>query len=155
MKRFKKIVPGLLIVLLLIQFIQPVRNVNGQVLSTDFTKVINAPENVQAVLRTSCYDCHSNNTNYPWYSRAQPFGWLLAKHIRNGKAELNFSEFGSYSLRRQASKLKGIENSIKDRTMPLRSYTLLHKNAKLSQRDKVMIIDWLERTRDSISSKDQ
>ncbi|MEO5563614.1 MAG: heme-binding domain-containing protein [Chitinophagaceae bacterium] len=155
MKSFKKIILGLLIVFVLIQFIQPARNVNEKIQSTDITKVINVPENIQAVLRTSCNDCHSNHTNYPWYSRVQPFGWLLAKHIMNGKAELNFNEFGSYSLRRQSSKLKGIENSIKDGTMPLGSYTLLHRNAKLSQEDKIVIIDWLERTRDSISSKDQ
>src|SRR5215210_3387305 len=105
MKWGKKILLGFLIVLVLIQFIQPARNRSNEILSTDLVKTIKIPENVQSVLKAACYDCHSNNTNYPWYSRIQPFGWLLARHIRNGKAELNFSEFGSYPLRRQISKL--------------------------------------------------
>ena len=152
MRRFKKIFLGLLIGLVLIQFIQPGRNKSNGMLLTDIMKTIRIPENVQIVLNTACYDCHSNNTNYPWYSRIQPFGWLLAKHIKNGKAELNFNEFGSYSQRRQISKLNGIANSIKDGTMPLGSYTFLHKKARLSKEDKVLIIDWATRTKDSLSS---
>ena len=151
MRRLKKIFLGLLIGLVLIQFIQPVRNKSNGMLSTDVTKTINVPENVNGILKTACYDCHSNNTNYPWYSRIQPFGWLLAKHIKDGKAKLNFNEFGSYSLRRQISKLNGIGNSIKDGTMPLSSYTLLHKNARLSKEDKDLIVEWAIETKDSLS----
>ena len=142
MKRVKKILLGLLIILILIQFIRPARNKSSELLTTDITKTFNVPENVQLVLKAACYDCHSNNTNYPWYSRIQPFGWLLAKHIRNGKAELNFNEFGSYSLRRQISKMSGLGNSVKDGTMPLFSYTMIHKSARLSNEDKALLIDW-------------
>ena len=152
MRRLKKIFLGLLTVLVLIQFIQPVRNKSNGMLSADITKTISVPENVQGILKIACYDCHSNNTNYPLYSRIQPFGWLLAKHVKDGKAELNLNEFGSYSPRRQISKLNGIANSIKDGTMPLGSYTLLHKNARLSKEDKVLIIDWATGTKDSLSS---
>src|SRR5678816_2273647 len=130
MRRTKKILLGLLVVFVLIQFIQPSRNKSSEILSTDLAKTISIPENVQIILKTACYDCHSNNTNYPWYSRIQPFGWLLARHIRKGKAELNFSEFGSYSLRRRITKLTGIANSMKDETMPLSSYTMIHQNAR-------------------------
>jgi hypothetical protein len=105
----KKILLSLLMVLILIQFIQPARNKSSELSSTDIKKTFSIPENVQLVLQISCYDCHSNNTNYPWYSKIQPFGWLLAKHIKNGKAELNFNEFSSYSLRRQISKLTELE----------------------------------------------
>ena len=150
MKRLKKILSGLLIALIVIQFIQPVRNKSRELLSTDITKTINGPNNVQRILKTACYDCHSNNTSYPWYSRIQPFAWLLAKHIRNGKAELNFDDFGSYSQRRQISKLNGIANSIKDGTMPLTSYTMIHKNARLSKEDKTLLIDWATRAKDSL-----
>ena len=150
MSRIKKIMLGLLIVLILIQFIQPARNKSTEMLSTDITKTINIPENVQGILKTSCYDCHSNNTNYPWYSRIQPFGWLLAKHVRNGKAELNFNEFGSYSSRRQVSKLNGIGNSVKDGTMPLSSYIIIHKSARLSKEDKMLLNDWAVRSKDSL-----
>ena len=150
MNRIKKIFLGLLIVLTLFQFIQPARNKSSELLAADITRIFNIPENVQLVLKTSCYDCHSNNTNYPWYSKIQPFGWLLAKHIKTGKAELNFNEFGSYPLRRQISKLNGIGNSVKDGTMPLNSYTMLHKNARLSKEDKMLLIDWAVRTKDSL-----
>ena len=147
----KKILLSLLMVLILIQFIQPARNKSSELSSTDIKKTFSIPENVQLVLQISCYDCHSNNTNYPWYSRIQPFGWLLAKHIKNGKAELNFNEFSLYSLRRQISKLNGIGNSVKDGTMPLNSYTMIHKNARLSKEDKALLIDWAMSTKDSLS----
>jgi hypothetical protein len=152
MNRTKKILSGLLTGLILIQFIQPARNKSSELSSADIKKTFSIPGKVQLVLQISCYDCHSNNTNYPWYSRIQPFGWLLAKHIKNGKAELNFNEFSSYSLRRQISKLNGIGNSVKDGTMPLNSYTMIHKNARLSKEDKALLIDWAMSTKDSLSS---
>jgi hypothetical protein len=153
MKRIKKILIGIAIVLILMQFIQPARNNSNSVQSTDLIKTIPVPEHVQSILKTACYDCHSNNTNYPWYSRIQPVGWLLERHIRNGKAELNFSEFGSISIRRRISKLNEMANSIKDRTMPLRSYTMIHKNARLSTKDKAQLIDWATKTEDSLKLK--
>jgi hypothetical protein len=151
MKLLKKILLALLVVLILIQLIQPARNLSQQSLPTDLVRAYHVPDSVQEVLKRSCYDCHSNHTSYPWYSRVQPFGWLLANHIKNGKAELNFSEFGSYPARKQFNKLKGIENSIKDGSMPLWSYTLIHKDAKLSKEDKTLLIGWLEKTKDSLS----
>ena len=150
MKRLKKILLGLLIVFIVIQFIQPALNESDEMLPTDMTKTINTPANVQSILKTACYDCHSNHTNYPWYSRVQPFGWLLANHIKEGKAELNFSEVGSYSRRRQISKFNGVANSVKDGTMPLSSYTMIHKNARLSKDNKTLLIDWATRTKDSL-----
>lgn len=150
MRLKKKILLALLIVFVLIQFIQPVRNLTNETPSGDITKAINVPDNVKAVLKTACYDCHSNNTHYPWYSRIQPFGWLLAKHISDGKADLNFDEFGTYSLRRRISKMNGIKNSLEDGTMPLSSYTFLHSNARLSKDEKALIIDWSTKTEDSL-----
>ena len=150
MRVVKKILLGLLVVFIIIQFIQPARNKSNQVLLTDLTRTLNVPQHVQSILQSACYDCHSNNTSYPWYSRIQPFGWMLAAHIREGKAELNFSDFGSYSLRRQLSKLSGIGNSIKDGTMPISSYELIHKNARLSKEDKALLIEWATRTKDSL-----
>ena len=150
MSLLRKILLGLLIAFVFIQFIQPVRNLSNEISSGDITKAINVPDSVKGVLRTACYDCHSNNTYYPWYSRVQPFGWLLAKHIRDGKAELNFDEFGAYSLRRRISKMNGIKNSVEDGTMPLRPYKLFHSNARLSTNEKALIIDWATRIEDSL-----
>jgi hypothetical protein len=151
MSRSKKILLAILIVLIVIQFVQPARNTSGQVLQTDIVNMYNVPQSTQAVFKKACYDCHSNNTRYPWYANVQPMGWLLARHVKEGKAELNFSEFGSYSSRRQANKLRAIENSVKDGTMPLSSYLLLHKDARLTETDKTEIINWVRRTRDSLT----
>jgi hypothetical protein len=152
MNRSKKILFGILIVLIAIQFIQPARNKNGQVLPTAISNNYSLPENVQATLKTACYDCHSNSTQYPWYANIQPVRSFLDWHIKEGKEELNFSEFGSYSHRRQINKFKSIANSIDDGSMPLSSYTLMHKNARLSPAEKISIINWARKTADSLSA---
>ena len=96
------------------------------------------------------YDCHSNNTYYPWYNNIQPVSWIMESHIKKGKKELNFSEFGTYSKRRQKSKIKSIINQIKDDEMPLSSYTLLHRKSILSESDKLLIINWMEQQRNGL-----
>lgn len=141
------------IIFIALQFIQPVHNKSGQVLASDISKAVSISDSVQAVLKNACYDCHSNNTNYPWYSNVQPMGWLMAKHITKGKEVLNFSEFGNYSTRRQLSKLDGIANSIKDDIMPLSSYKLMHKNAQLTPNEKMLVINWVKQSEDSLSAK--
>jgi hypothetical protein len=147
----KKILLALGIVLIALQIIQPAHNKSGQVLPTDISNIVTISDSVQTVLKTACYDCHSNNTNYPWYSNIQPMGWLMAKHIKQGKEALNFREFGIYSRRRQLSKLTGIANSIKDHIMPLSSYKFMHKNARLTNEEKALIINWAQQSKDSLS----
>lgn len=144
------------LVFIVIQFIRPAPNINRGDVSkaSDLITHFNVSENIAGILRTSCYDCHSNNTSYPWYARIQPMGWLLANHIRDGKKDLNFSEFTAYSKRRRLSKLKSIQNSIKNGSMPLSSYTLLHRDAKLSEQDKSLLINWASNTMDSLSGKE-
>lgn len=129
-----------------IQFFPTDRNQNSTVLETDFVNIYNVPEDIQSILKNSCLDCHSNNTEYPWYSQIQPAGWLLENHIRDGKSELNFSEFGSYSKRKRRNKLRAITNQIKDEEMPLSSYTFIHRDAKLTDEEKSKIINWIEST---------
>ena len=141
------------IIFIVIQFIQPVRNKSDLLLASDISNTITISDNVQAIIINACYDCHSNNTIYPWYSNIQPMGWLMAKHIKNGKEALNFSEFASYSSRRQLSKLNGIANSIRDDIMPLRSYKLMHKNAQLSTSQMELLINWAQQSKDSLSAK--
>lgn len=143
-KYFKKIVILGLIIFLLMQLYQPARNIAyEQDISLDFVSQYNAPKNIETILRTSCYDCHSNNSNYPWYSSIEPGTFFMANHINQGKKELNFNEFGNYSNRRKSSKLKAILNQIKTNEMPLSSYTIIHKNAVLNENQKEQIINWL------------
>ena len=150
MKLLKRIGLLMLIVLVGLQFIPTRSNQSKEVSITDFIKTNEVPENIGRILLTSCYNCHSNNTKYPWYSRVQPVGWFLENHINEGKAELNFSEFRSYSVRRQKSKLKSMVNQIEKDEMPLSSYTFIHREARLSQESKKEIVDYLNAFQDSL-----
>jgi hypothetical protein len=143
------LVSGILIIAL--QFIRPGHNISSQILTTDISKVVNISDTVLTLLKNACYDCHSNNTDYPWYSNIQPRGLIMASHIKQAKIQLNFSEFGTYSQRRQLSKLDGIANSLKDDVMPLKSYKIMHKNAQLSADEKTLLINWAHQSMDSIS----
>lgn len=152
--RWKKAVLVLLLIFVLIQFYpRPEKNITSAQNSNSFEQLYPMPDSIMQILKVACYDCHSNNTNYPWYSNVQPFAWFLNKHIVSGKAELNFDEFGSYSRRRQLSKLKSIASQVKDGNMPLTSYTLLHCESKLSEVEKVLILNWTIKTANILSTK--
>jgi hypothetical protein len=126
------------------QLYQPDRNIAfEQDITVNFTKIYTVPKNIENILRTSCYDCHSNNTKYPWYSNIQPARFFMERHIKEGKKNLNFNEFGNYSKRKQENKLDRIAKQIKSSEMPLSSYTLIHKNAILTPTQKVEIINWI------------
>lgn len=153
MKRVKQILFVLLIVFVVIQFVRPARNQTGQVLQTDISKTYTIPHHVETLLKNACYDCHSNNTSYPWYFNIQPIGWILAMDVEDGKAKLNLSEFGSVSSRRQISRLQEIENRIKDGTMPLPVYRFMHPSAQLTEEEKRQLIDWIEKAKDTITHK--
>ncbi len=144
MKRLKIIGLVLLVVLVGLQFFPTGANHSTTIPSTDFVKTYKAPEDIAQMLQTSCYNCHSNNTEYPWYSRVQPAGWLLENHINKGKEELNLSEFGSYSGRRQQSKLTSMISQIEDDKMPLAPYTFIHREARLSKEKKKTLLDYLK-----------
>lgn len=141
---------GPAVILIGIQFFQPPRNQSDDVPASHIERVYAVPQNVKTILVQSCYDCHSNNTSYPWYSSIQPGAWYMAKHIRKGKEELNFSDFGKYSARRQRNKFSAMAGQIKDGEMPLSSYTLIHRNAVLSQEDKRVLMEWFGAMEDSI-----
>jgi hypothetical protein len=146
-----KIVFALILALIGIQFLPVTYNQSETVLDSDFIKTYQAPEQIESILKTSCYDCHSNNTQYPWYSKIQPGAWFMEGHVNDGKKELNFSEFGDYSDRRKKGKLKSIISQINDDEMPLFSYTLMHQDAKLSENDKQIMKDWLTELRDKLN----
>ncbi len=133
-----------------IQFIPTKRNQSESVPNTDFMIVNNVPNNIKATLQTSCYDCHSNYTSYPWYNTVQPVAWFLENHIEEGKAELNFSEWDNYSNRRKKSKLKSIVSQIKDNKMPLSSYTFIHKEAVLDNTKRQEILNYITELKDSL-----
>lgn len=108
------------------------------------------PPMVQNKIKVSCYDCHSNKTEYPWYNKIQPVAWFLEDHIKNGKAELNFNEWGDYSDRRKNSKLRSIISQIEDDEMPLDSYTFIHWDAKFSKSEKKEIIKYMTQLKNKL-----
>lgn len=138
----KSLVIFLLIVVLMQFFPRPSRNIGSVQSNIAIDRLYAIPDTVLRIFKAACYDCHSNNTRYPWYSNIQPVAWYLNRHVIHGKDELNFDEFGSYSRRRRQSKLKSIASQVKDGEMPLSSYKLMHKAARLSSTEKEMIIQW-------------
>ena len=149
----KKIFLVILALLVIIQFIRPARNVSTSVSANDITKHFTVPEDVNQILKRACNDCHSNNTIYPWYTNIQPVGWWMANHVKEGKGHLNFSEFGGYTPKRQHHKLEEVVEMVKEGEMPLNSYTWVHKDAKLTEQEKVLMVNWAEILRKEIASK--
>ena len=138
----KKILIILLMVFIIIQFFpidktNPITN-EGM----DFLKIKNTPEPIAKLIRNSCYDCHSNETKYPFYSNIQPVAWLLKNHIDEGRKELNFSTFATYEPKRQARKLEEAAEYVEQKKMPLESYTLGHSDAKLSDEQRKQLVNY-------------
>lgn len=138
----KKITILIAIVLVAIQFIKPVKNTSTKAQLNDIAVSMNVPDDVNIILRKACYDCHSNTTNYPWYAHIQPIAWWLNDHIEEGKDELNFSDFGSYKLKRKIKKFSEIANEVTEGEMPLNSYKWMHKDAKLTKEESNLLINW-------------
>ena len=143
----KKILTGLgvlvVVALIVIQFIRPEKN-NSDVRTNDITTAYTIPAEVNQLLEVSCFDCHSNNTRYPWYAKVQPVGWWLNDHITEGKRHLNFSDFTGAPLFVQNHRFDEIIETVEKKEMPLRSYTYLgmHSDADLSDAQRQMIMDW-------------
>ncbi len=133
-----------------IQFFPTSQNQSNTIPKTDFMLVNDVPKQVERIITTSCYDCHSNNTDYPWYNKVQPVAWFLEDHVTHGKEELNFNEWADYSNRRKNSKLKSIISQIENGEMPLWSYTLIHREAKLSEDERNTVLDWVSKLKDSL-----
>ncbi|CAN5542102.1 heme-binding domain-containing protein [soil metagenome] len=145
MKKALKII-AIVIVLgfIVIQFIRP-DFTNPPVNQAETMQAsMQVPDNVQAILKRSCTDCHSNETVYPWYSKIQPSAWFLANHIKEGRQEMNFSVWNTYQPRRKKKKLETICEQIKAKEMPLPSYLWIHRDAALTDEDIKTVCDWTE-----------
>ena len=129
-------------IVLVIQVIPVERNVSTVPPGQSFERTQKVAANVAAILKVSCYDCHSNNSRYPWYSELQPGAWFMAQHIKKGRDELNFDEFNNYSKRRKKAKIKSIISQIEKDEMPLKSYRMMHGNARLSADEKKELLDF-------------
>jgi hypothetical protein len=144
MKVSHKILLALLAVIIIIQFFRPAKNIADPVITgDDISKTYAIPENVHKIFMNKCYDCHSNNTQYPWYFKIQPVGWWMAHHVEEGKEELNFSVFKTYPQKKANHKLEEVSESVTEGWMPLDSYLWIHQDAKLTPEETQAINAWI------------
>ena len=147
MKRTKKITLFILILLVIAQFFGPEKN-QGDLSSIEpFLVETNPPEDVKAILKESCYDCHSNNTRYPWYNAITPINYWLAGHIKEGKKHFNVSNWVGNSVKRKNHKFEELIEMVEEESMPLNSYTWTHSEAKLSDAQIRAVVDWAKLVR--------
>lgn len=147
----KKIAVFLVALLVAAQFVRPDRNLSSVPGPNDLNLKYPVPADVASVLKRACYDCHSNNTRYPWYAEVQPVRWWLDRHITDAKRHLNFSEFSSYSTKRAAKKAEEIADVVEHREMPLKSYTWVHAEARLTPDEIKLLVAWANDLHDQIA----
>ncbi|NDV43987.1 heme-binding domain-containing protein [Flagellimonas sediminis] len=147
MKIVKKIAIALLVVLIGMQFFRPEKNqAEGDYVAAFVAETQPSPE-VQGILKSACYDCHSANTNYPWYSNVAPISYWLADHIEEGKEHLNFSDWTNYTDKKKDHKLEELVEEVKEGEMPLNEYTWTHADARLTQEQITALLTWAQETR--------
>ena len=151
----KKISVILLVAFILIQFFPIDKNNPAPTPQMDFLTIKNTPESTANLIRNGCYDCHSNETKYLWYSNVQPIAWFLQDHIEEGRKELNFSTFATYEPKRQAHKLAEAIEQIEKGEMPLDSYIIAHSEAKFSETQKQEVIQYLKLVESDIRREHQ
>lgn len=120
---------------------------------TDLLTAGDVPESISSLLKTSCYDCHSVESTYPWYSRVAPTSWLVAKDVREAREELNFSEWTGLPKRKKVKNLENIKDEVGEGHMPMPIYLVIHWDAKLSDEQRKQIVDWANTYQDKIMSE--
>ncbi len=142
--RLKKILLALLGILVLMQFIRIDRSVPSYDAAGDFINVLQPPAAVAEQLKSSCYDCHSYETKYPWYSQLAPVSWFLRKHIKEGREHLNFSTWADKKHSSQLHALEEAYEEVVEGEMPLKGYLLMHPEAKMNREEKQQLTNWLK-----------
>ncbi len=142
MKIIKKILLILLVVFIVSQIFGPKKNLGDMTSIEPFLNETNPPKDVRAILKESCYDCHSNITRYPWYNNITPVNYWLADHIKDGKKQFNMSDWVNNSLKRKDHKMKDIMEAMEGKYMPLSSYTLIHDKSNLTESQFEAVRTW-------------
>jgi cytochrome c551/c552 len=142
----KKIILVLAILFVLAQFVPqrvfPTTNPAENPADTVEARAHALTPQVGAILHRACYDCHSDRTVWPWYSKVAPVSWLVSNDVTEARGEVNFSNWAQYNPKREARKLQHICQEVEHGDMPLWYYRPMHPNAKLSEADKKAICDW-------------
>jgi hypothetical protein len=137
-KRLLVVIAIVLVVVIGIQFI-PVGRTNPPIHAD-----LKAAAKVHAILQRSCYNCHSNETRWPWYAHVAPISWMLANDVHEARSHVNFSDWGTLDPSLQARRAAEVWDEVKSGDMPLRQYLLIHPDARLSADDKSLIREWAE-----------
>lgn len=145
MRRWKKIVILIIAVLVIIQFFRPKKNFTTADPVHDIATKYEVPMGILMNLYDACYNCHSNYTTYPWYYNVQPVGWWMSYHINKAKKHVNFSEFATYTPKEAEKKFHELYKVTDEKTMPLKSYVLMHDKAKLTDKQYKRLADWAQK----------
>jgi len=149
----KKITLVLLIILIIFQFFRIDKTIKPVDETIDFISLTKPNTEIASILKVSCYDCHSNQNIYPWYTNIAPVSWWIKHHINEASHHLNFSEWGTFSVKRKDHKLEECYEMIEENEMPMSSYTLIHGDAKLSDSQKTLLITWFKSLKDSLKTQ--
>lgn len=150
MKKVLKIFGWAVLLFALIQLI-PIDRTNPPLEGKhNFVEVMNTPIEVRQLLKTSCYDCHSNETVYPSYAYVAPISWSVKHHINKGRRHLNFSEWGTYNRELKEGMLKNAIGDLEENRMPLAGYVAQHPEARLTKAQKKLLIDYFQKVLDSL-----
>ena len=143
----------LLFAFVIIQFFPPSKNKQEGPSPNHLATTFNIPSDVNTILEKACYDCHSNQSRYPWYFHIQPVGYWLNHHIKEGKKGLNFSEYTNRRLRYQYHKMEEVIEQVKENEMPIASYTWTHKEARLTPEERTKLIDWAKSVMNTLEAQ--
>lgn len=140
----KKILIGLAIIPLLIQFFRIDQTNPTVTASQDFMAIMQPPADISNMMKSACYNCHSNETEYPWYAEIAPVSWWLKDHINEAREHLNFSEWGTYAEKKANHKLEEMYEEVEEGEMPLNSYTIIHGEADLTDEQREAFVAWIK-----------
>jgi uncharacterized membrane protein len=146
----------ILLAIIIIAQLIPIHKSNPESLAKyDYLVGSQAPEEIAKMVRTACYDCHSNQTVYPWYTHLAPFSWLIVSHVNEGRERLNFSEIKAMDAKKEKHQLHECAEVLEEGEMPLNSYLLLHAEARLTDDERKVLIEWFEKSAANINEEQE
>ena len=140
----KRVFVFVIILLVVMQFVKIDKQNPAVMIENDFISIEKPSDEVASLLRKACYDCHSNNTEYPWYTNVAPISFWIKHHIDEAREHVNFSEWGTYKKSRQKHKMHECYEEVEEGEMPLKTYTLMHSEAKLSKEERAKLEHWFK-----------
>ena len=150
-KAFKPILVGLLVTFVVIQFIARPEKISEPVNENDIISVLEIEGPIATMLKSACYDCHSDQPRYPWYASVAPISWKIGEHIEEGRDELNFSKWATYSAKRRDHKLEEMIEEVEEGKMPQPNYVRMHSEAKLTDEQVASLKTWVTAERAKIA----